>query len=45
MTSAARHGDGSAVDSTLAFYEAHAEEYARRTLDADLSAVQGRFPF
>jgi len=31
------------MDSTLAFYETHADEYARRTLDADLSDVQRRF--
>ncbi|HSI51883.1 MAG TPA: class I SAM-dependent methyltransferase [Ideonella sp.] len=30
-------------DSTLAFYEAHAHEYSRRTLDADLTDVQQRF--
>lgn len=30
-------------DSTLAFYETHADEYARRTLDADLADVQQRF--
>ncbi len=44
MTATARQIQSSAaMDSTLAFYEAHADEYARRTLDADLSVVRRRF--
>ena len=36
-------GECTAMDSTMAFYEAHADDYARRTLDADLSDVRRRF--